>query len=221
MYGDQGPFGRSEYLIFTDGDCVPRPDFVATHRRLARPGHFLSGGYVRLSRETTERLTADDVVSGRAFDPRWLAKNGTPGLRNRLRLLTGRQLPRFLDTVTPTRPTWNGMGSSTWREDLVRVNGFDLELVYGGLDRELGQRLENAGLQGVQVRHRAVVLHLWHERPYRDEATMQRQREHREGVRKAGTLRASRGIDELDESVRAEIRRPGEARTGETAGGTP
>src|SRR6476619_1563465 len=33
---------QEEYLIFSDGDCIPRDDFVATHARLARPGCFLS-----------------------------------------------------------------------------------------------------------------------------------------------------------------------------------
>ena len=31
---------ESEYLIFTDQDCVPRRDFVATHERFARPGYI-------------------------------------------------------------------------------------------------------------------------------------------------------------------------------------
>src|ERR1700741_35568 len=30
----------AEYLIFTDGDCIPHPDFVRGHVALARPGHF-------------------------------------------------------------------------------------------------------------------------------------------------------------------------------------
>ncbi len=29
-----------DYLIFSDGDCIPRADFIATHRRLAQPGRF-------------------------------------------------------------------------------------------------------------------------------------------------------------------------------------
>ena len=57
------------------------------------------------------------------------------------------------------------MNASTWREAVLAVNGFDLELEYGGLDREFGQRLENLGCRGVQVRHRAVLLHLHHDRP--------------------------------------------------------
>ena len=32
-----------EYLLFTDGDCIPRRDLVEVHRRLARPGFFVAG----------------------------------------------------------------------------------------------------------------------------------------------------------------------------------
>ena len=34
---------RADYVIFTDGDCIPFRDFVAQHRRLAEPGRFLAG----------------------------------------------------------------------------------------------------------------------------------------------------------------------------------
>src|SRR5262249_34863069 len=39
------------YCIFLDGDCVARPDFIATHRRLAEPGWFVTGNRILLSRE--------------------------------------------------------------------------------------------------------------------------------------------------------------------------
>lgn len=200
---------EADYLIFTDGDCVPRDDFVATHERLARPGRFLSGGYVRLTAETTERLTAEDVESGRAFDPSWLSANDTGLGRHRLRLLRGAILPRALDAITSTRASWNGMNSSTWREALHEVNGFDLDFVYGGLDRELGLRLENVGLRGAQVRYRAVTLHLHHDRPYKDPETIRRQRETRARVRREGTVRTPRGLAELDDSVAYFVRRVG------------
>ncbi|HSG50169.1 MAG TPA: glycosyltransferase family 2 protein [Longimicrobiales bacterium] len=200
-----------DYLIFTDGDCVPRRDFVARHARLARPGCFLSGGYVRLGPATTAALTRDDVRTGRAFEASWLAAQGTPLGRHRLRLLGGGAVPRVLDALTTTRPTWNGMSSSTWKAELERINGFDLDFVYGGLDRELGGRLENAGLKGVQVRHRAVVLHLHHERPYKDVETIRRQRARRAEVKRTGLVRAPRGLAELDDGVPHTVRRLGAA----------
>lgn len=209
---------ESEYLIFTDGDCVPRGDFVAVHERLARPGRFLSGGYVRLSEQTTEALDAEAVVSGRAFAPGWIASHGTALGRHRLRLLQRGGIVRLLDAVTSTRASWNGMNSSTWTDELRRVNGFDLDFVYGGLDRELGLRLENAGLRGIQVRYRAVTLHLHHDRPYKDPATIRRQRERRASVRREGTVRTPRGLAELDDSVANSVRRVGVAETGSSKG---
>src|SRR5262245_26633922 len=32
-----------DYLIFLDGDCVPRPSFIASHCRLAERGWFVPG----------------------------------------------------------------------------------------------------------------------------------------------------------------------------------
>ncbi len=37
---------KGEYVIFLDGDCIPRPNFVATHRRLAEPGYFVQGSRI-------------------------------------------------------------------------------------------------------------------------------------------------------------------------------
>ena len=31
---------RGDYLILTDGDCIPRKDFVSVHRANAEPGCF-------------------------------------------------------------------------------------------------------------------------------------------------------------------------------------
>ena len=71
-----------------------------------------------------------------------------------------------MNHLTPTRATWNGGNASTWRADLLAANGFDNRLKYGGEDRELGERLMNAGLKGRQIRYSAIILHLEHGRPY-------------------------------------------------------
>ena len=39
---------QADYLLFSDGDCIPRKDFVSTHLCLRRKGRFLSGGYHKL-----------------------------------------------------------------------------------------------------------------------------------------------------------------------------
>src|SRR4051812_41553867 len=54
-----------EYLIFSDGDCIPRRDFVAVHRRHARPGRFLSGGYFKLPLALSQAISRDDILGHR------------------------------------------------------------------------------------------------------------------------------------------------------------
>ena len=50
------------YIVFTDGDCVPPPDFVACHRTLAEPGCFVSGNRLMLMRSFTEQVLRFLVV---------------------------------------------------------------------------------------------------------------------------------------------------------------
>ena len=39
----------AEYIVFTDGDCVPSRHFVWAHKHLAEPGYFLGANRVLLS----------------------------------------------------------------------------------------------------------------------------------------------------------------------------
>ena len=160
---------EGSYAVISDGDCIPRPDFLATHVRLAGPGRFLSGGRVCVTREVSDSFTPRDVVKGSIFDPAWLrARRAMPRARDILKLRSA-SYAATLDRFTPTRATWNGHNSSAWRSDLLTVNGFDERMGYGGEDRELGERLRNHGLRPVQVRHRAVCVHLDHDRDYLQE----------------------------------------------------
>lgn len=201
---------QGDYLIFSDGDCIPRDDFVAAHARLATRGCFLSGGYIKLSEEVSDSITIADIRSGRAMSASRLKSLGWHPGKRALRLVRGRFLPSLLDVVTPTRRTWNGHNSSTWRNAILSVNGFDLDMAYGGLDRALGERLVNAGLTGKQVRHRTPCLHLYHERPYVDSLKWKRNHEIRKRIRREKEIRAHTGIAELSIDKSVLIRRPGQ-----------
>ncbi len=187
-----------EYVIFSDADCIPRRDFVATHARHAAPGVFLSGGALKLCPDVSRAITEDDVDSGRAFSSVWLLQQGFDPGRHRVRLLEGDALPAVLDFISTTPATWNGNNASTWREAVIRANGFEQDMGYGGQDREFGERLMNLGYRGVRIRHRASLLHLYHDRPYKTEETIRRNRELRRATRDLGLVRARNGIDQLE-----------------------
>jgi len=194
----------ADYLLFTDGDCVPRRDLVETHRRLARPGRYVAGGYLKLPSSVTARVTANDVREGRVSDLGWLRANGWRPGRRALRLARSRALAQILDWITPTAADFHGNNASTWRSALVKVNGFEADMGYGGLDRALGYRLANAGIHGIQARHRAVAMHLHHERPYKRPEVIRQNEVIIRRIRKQRETRARNGIAELasDPSVR-------------------
>ncbi|WP_164101109.1 glycosyltransferase family 2 protein [Candidatus Laterigemmans baculatus] len=162
-----------DYLIFTDGDCIPRPDFVSVHHNEAEPRRFLSGTYNNLPPSFAEIITESTVGSGEAFQLKWLRSHGLPRSRKALRLTPYKTLAGILNRLTTTHPTWNGCNASGWKSDLEAVNGFDERMRYGGLDRELGLRLNNAGIKGKQIRFKAICLHIDHDRGYMNEKDLQ------------------------------------------------
>jgi glycosyltransferase involved in cell wall biosynthesis len=184
------------YCFFTDGDCVPRADLLAVHAKHARRGSFLSGGYLKLPMVTSELITREDITEGRATDYRWLRRHGVPASRQLARLRWKGVLATLLDVLTPTIASFNGHNASVWRDDLIAVNGFDERLQWGGLDREIGERLENAGIRGRQFRHRALVVHLDHPRSYKTAEGIAANRAIRNAVRKGRLTRAAVGLDQ-------------------------
>jgi glycosyltransferase involved in cell wall biosynthesis len=156
---------EAEYLVFSDGDCMPRPDFLQRHLDLRAPGRFLSGGYCKLPLALSQRITRDDILSGRATDYRWLAANGLE--RHTLKLRVRREWQRrLLNAITPVKPRFHGHNSSAWRADAMRVNGMDERMQYGGEDLEFGERLAHAGIHGKNIRYSAICVHLEHKRGY-------------------------------------------------------
>ena len=128
----------ADYIIFTDQDCVPRRDFIATHLRYARKGCFLSGGYFSLPMSISREMTHEDICQGRPFSIAWLRSRGLKLSFKCTKLVRCGFFSSFMNAVTPTKATWNGMNSSGWRHDLMAANGFDERMRYGGEDLELG-----------------------------------------------------------------------------------
>src|SRR5690606_18647069 len=62
----------SDYLLFTDGDCIPRKDFIAVHLKHKEKGYFLSGGYFKLPMEISQSVTDIDIKSQKCFHVKFL-----------------------------------------------------------------------------------------------------------------------------------------------------
>jgi FkbM family methyltransferase len=151
-----------KYCIFLDGDCLPRRDFVALHRRLAEPGWFVTGNRILLSPQFTEAALAQ-----RKTVEEW---GMAPLLRARIRGDVNRLLPAWRVPLGPLRKlfprTWRGAQTcnlAVARGDLERIDGFDGSYVGWGLeDTDLIVRLFHAGVHRKDGRFATGVLHLWH-----------------------------------------------------------
>ena len=186
-----------DYLVFTDGDCIPHPDFLKTHAMLATPGHFISGSYFRLSLPASEAIRRSHVESGECFQTSWLRAQGMPRSKKMRRVEASPLVDRIMSPLTMRSCTFKGGNSSAWRSDLVAANGFDERLGYGGEDRELGVRLQNAGVRPLNARYKTTCLHLEHPRGYLDPAVMAQNKAILRETSRSGRERAERGIQEL------------------------
>ena len=152
-----------DYIIFTDGDCIPLADFVARHRLLSEPGCFLSGNRLLLSQAFTQQVLREKIPIHVWQLGKWLKARFQGGI-NRLTPLL--RLPD-LDWLRKRAPQrWQGAKTcnlSAYRADLLRVNGLDESYTgWGQEDSDLVVRLIRAGLINKSARFAAPVLHLWH-----------------------------------------------------------
>jgi glycosyltransferase involved in cell wall biosynthesis len=186
---------RGDYVVFLDGDCLARPDFVARHRALSEPGWFVAGNRVLLSeRRTATILAANDpaeVWSYRRFAAERLA-GGVNRLLPLLALPDGGWRRR-----APER--WRGARTcnlAAWRGDLDTVDGFDLAYEGWGLeDTDLAVRLMRAGVRAKDGRFATGVLHLWHRE--NDRSRLAENERRLKEVISSTRVRASRGMSSL------------------------
>ncbi|NHN24407.1 glycosyltransferase [Flavobacterium jejuense] len=187
---------NSEYLIFTDGDCIPRKDFVFQHLKHKEKGYFLSGGYFKLPMTTSHLISMDEIINQKTFLTNWLIKNGVKKSFKLSKLTQNRWFAAFMNWLTPTKKTFNGHNTSCFKEDLIAINGFNEEMQYGGLDRELGERLFNYGILGKQIRYSAICLHLDHKRGYATTETWQKNYAIRTYNKKHNIIKIKKGLSQ-------------------------
>ena len=182
-----------DYLLFLDGDCVPRTDWLQQHRRLAQPGCFVNGSRVLLDLELTRKVEAGDVDLAKWDWSDWVGARLRGHCNKLAHLLTwpgtlGRYQARF---------KWKGIRScnfALWRSDLRAVNGFDESFSgWGHEDADLVLRLHNLGLRRKNGFFATEVFHLWHRE--NDRSNEQGNRSLVQQRMAQGLVRAPKGLD--------------------------
>jgi glycosyltransferase involved in cell wall biosynthesis len=148
-----------DYIILIDGDMLLHPVFVADHLAFAERGFFLQGGRIKATEAETERLLA----GGKPVFAPWSKADfaAFDGSRRQYAFRAPMLARRKARSHRGGRVMSCNM--SFWRDDLLRVNGFDERMEgYGAEDRELAARLGNAGVRRRQVKWAALAVHLEH-----------------------------------------------------------
>jgi glycosyltransferase involved in cell wall biosynthesis len=184
----------ADYVIFSDGDCVPARDFVARHQRLAERGWFVAGNRILLDAAFTQRALHERLPLHESGNLSWLLAWLRRDINRWLPLL---QLPGG-DWRRSTPQRWEGIKTcnlAIWREDLVRVNGLDETYSGWGLeDSDLVIRLLHAGVKHKNGRFATPVFHLWHAENDRSRLAENQQR--LDALLDSKQTRATLGLDQ-------------------------
>jgi len=162
---------KGEYLVFIDGDCVLRNDFLKAHDQLKNELCFLTGRRVELSEKASRILTPELVAKG--YLDRWPFALFMDSLFGKTEYLS-----RFFRTPFGLR-SWlgqdkvediRGCNFSVHKKNIVAINGFSNHFsgAYGE-DSDVELRLKFLGLQMKSVRGAAIQYHLWHKTQTKDE----------------------------------------------------
>ena len=139
---------KAPYLIFLDGDCIPRPRHVALHLQCSAPGLICTGRKINLG------------VKGSALirqKPSWAVF-----LNNKISYIL-LAIPLFLDRTRnyeagiggrlfhkiPSRHIRGIIGAnwSCYKEDMIKINGYNEDLPgIGGEDDDLDWRFRGIGM---------------------------------------------------------------------------
>ncbi len=172
----------TDYLIFSDGDCIPHPRFVEDHRRIMRLGYFVTGKRMLVGRE----LSPEFSWTGTFAMVKQCLSGSLSGGHHLLRLPW---LVRERQGVMGLR----GCNMAMYRADALAVNGYHEQIVgWGREDSEIVARLFAFGLRRREAPFAALVFHLWHQENNRDSLT-ENDRLLQESMR-SGSYRCSCGI---------------------------
>lgn len=144
-----------DYVIQVDGDIIMHPDFVKDHVDFARKGSYVSGSRVNMNEELSKKLQREKTTKVNVF------MKGTSNFLNGLHLPF---LSRFQEDYRKEDLYYvRGCNMAFWRDDLVKVNGYNEALQgWGREDNEIACRLNNIGNVRRIAKFRAIEFHQYH-----------------------------------------------------------
>ena len=168
---------EGEYLIFFDGDCLPYSTFVEGHIELAEDKKVLCGRRVNTGDEMTKALR-DKSLSVTQIETNFFSfwsrfkKDSARHIEQGIYLSPKSFFYKPLITILDKKKTLVGCNFSLFKEDLLKINGFNESYPSGDVadDVDVEWRLNAVGVKNKSCRYAANLIHLNHARADRREA---------------------------------------------------
>lgn len=174
---------HGDYLVFIDGDCVLYSTFLHGHASLAHKGCVLSGRRIDLPMKLTQKVktkqvTPYEIESWYMSRFLYLAFDKSVKYEQGIYIAPESLLYTILLAKRERTTAILGCNFSVWKEDIVRLNGFDESYGESAVsdDVDWNWRFEAAGLKIHSCKNVANMMHLWHKAHDRGDASKYIQR---------------------------------------------
>ncbi|MGY8771678.1 MAG: glycosyltransferase [Pirellulales bacterium] len=149
-------YTTGEYIVYTDGDCIPGPYFVYDHQQLSQPGWFVQGKRNFVTYKAIEKFTGQENYLERL--KLWM----TGGLTKfRLTFRVPGLWREQLDL-----PGIRSCNLGVFRKDIEEINGWNEDFIgFWRQDSEFALRLMRLGVRRKNATWSAFSYHLEHDKP--------------------------------------------------------
>ncbi|MCF6307118.1 MAG: glycosyltransferase family 2 protein [Flavobacteriaceae bacterium] len=145
---------KNNYIIEIDGDIIMHKDFIKDHLSLAEKDVYLYGSRVNIQEQYLKTLFKNKQINFNFF---------SKGIKKRGRTLHIPFLANRYKKESNLSSKLRGCNMSFWKDDFIKINGFNEELIGWGVDdSEMVQRLINNGIKGKRLKYKAIVYHIYH-----------------------------------------------------------
>lgn len=143
-----------DYIIEVDGDIIMHKNFVKDHLQFAKKGQYLFGSRVNIQQNILTDIFNYKIISFNFF---------SKGIKKRTRTLRLPFYMNFEKNHEKISKKLRGCNMSFWREDFIKINGFNEDLKGWGVDdSEMIQRLHNINVVGKRLKQVGIAYHIWH-----------------------------------------------------------
>lgn len=158
----------ADYLIFIDGDCLPKENFISQHNKHKAMNTVLCGNRVDLGKKFSDKFIIEENKPGNSgqkiLSLFWDSIKSKDDRSTRVEEAIFIKSDLIHKIIRTKNPRLLGANFSIPKKLLEKINGFDENYAGPGIgeDTDIEYRLKLAGAKFKSVRNKAILFHLYH-----------------------------------------------------------